>query len=98
MLNIPYLPYFSNCKGYGDYIPLWALMEQNSQCELIERDETIFMTEFSFGGTPSSDNCDEIIITCVYDEVPQDAPPLARWFEVEGGTPLFNLVVEPIDY
>lgn len=29
-LTIPYLPYFSNCQGYGGYIPLWALMEQNS--------------------------------------------------------------------
>ena len=30
VLNIPYLPYFSNCRGYGDYIPIWALIEQNS--------------------------------------------------------------------
>ena len=61
-LNMPYLPYFSNCHGYGDYIPLWALMEQNSQCELIERDETIVMGEFSFGQKPTSDSCDEITI------------------------------------
>ena len=27
VLNIPYLPYFSNCQGYGDYIPIWSIME-----------------------------------------------------------------------
>ena len=56
------------------------------------------MTEFSFGGAPDSDSCDEIIINCVYDEVPADAPPLARWFAVDDGTPLFSLVVFPVTY
>ena len=73
-------------------------MEQNSQCTIVPRDDTIFMAEFSFGGTPDSDSCDEIIIDCVYDEVPEDAPPLARWFEVEGGSPLFSLSIAPVDY
>jgi hypothetical protein len=26
-INLPYVPYFSNCKGFGKYIPFWALME-----------------------------------------------------------------------
>lgn len=26
-INLPYLPYFSNCKGYGNFIPFWSLME-----------------------------------------------------------------------
>jgi len=38
------------------------------------------MTEFSFGLTPDSDGCDEIVINCVFDEIPEDAPPLPRWF------------------
>lgn len=95
---MPYLPYFSNCQGYGDYVPIWALIEQNSECTIVDRDETIFMTEFSFGGSPDSDSCDEIIIKCAYDEIPSETAALPRWFEVEGGTPLFSLVVEPVDY
>lgn len=98
VLNVPYLPYFSNCQGYGDYIPIWAIMEQNSQCTIVDPTETIFMTEFSFGGTPDSDTCEEIIIDCVYDEVPEEAPPLARWFEVDGGSTLFSLTIEPVSY
>jgi len=27
-----------------------------------------------------------------------DAQPIPRWFEVDGGTPIFDLVVEPVDY
>jgi len=26
-INLAYLPYFSNCNGYGQYIPLWSLLE-----------------------------------------------------------------------
>lgn len=29
-INLPYFPYFSNCKGYGQYIPIWAATEVNS--------------------------------------------------------------------
>ena len=34
----------------------------------------------------------------MYDEIPMDAPPLARWFEVDGGTPLFSVTIEPVEY
>lgn len=26
-INFNFLPYFSNCKGFGKFIPLWSLME-----------------------------------------------------------------------
>ena len=29
ILTLSYLPYFSNCQGYGAYIPFWALLEQH---------------------------------------------------------------------
>jgi hypothetical protein len=48
-INLAYLPYFSNCNGYGQHIPLWSLLEQNSKCEQVPLDETQYMTEFSFG-------------------------------------------------
>jgi len=49
IISMSYLPYFSNCKGYGDYIPFWALIEQHSECSLIDPEETIYMKELSFG-------------------------------------------------
>jgi len=31
---LPYLPYFSNCREFDSYIPLWAVVESTSQCKL----------------------------------------------------------------
>lgn len=61
-INMAYLPYFSNCNGYGQYIPLWSLLEQNSMCTQVPLEETFPMTEFSFGQSPIADNCPAITI------------------------------------
>ena len=98
LINIAYLPYFSNCNGYGSYIPLWSVYEQNNKCQQYNLDEINYMNEFSFGQSPTADNCDKTIINCVFDEIPSDQQPLSRWFEVDSGTPIFNIVVDPADY
>lgn len=46
-INLNYIPYLSNCKGYGEYIPIHALMEQHQACTLIARDSTFFMDQYS---------------------------------------------------
>ena len=33
-LVLPYLPYFSNCREFDSYIPLWALVESSTDCNL----------------------------------------------------------------
>jgi hypothetical protein len=33
-LLLPYLPFFSNCRTFDSYIPLWMLFEDHLQCEL----------------------------------------------------------------
>ena len=67
-INLNYLPYFSNCKGYGEFIPFWALMEQHQACTLIPNNETFFMNQYSFGLEPIADVCTEALIECVIDE------------------------------
>ena len=96
-INLPYLPYFSNWKGYGQYIPIWGITEQHYQCELVPVDETIFMHEYSFRQSPNADACEEITVECVYDEVwNDDQQSLTRWFELEAEETLFDFSVEPI--
>lgn len=97
-INLPYLPYFSNCKGYGKYIPFWALMEQNSACNLIPYNETVWMSEYSFGKKPTADTCEEVQITCIYDEIIGTSQPLTRWFEVSAETSIFDITVDPALY
>ncbi|KAK1742182.1 IPT/TIG domain-containing protein, partial [Skeletonema marinoi] len=33
-LILPYLPFFSNCREFDSYIPLWALVESSTECKL----------------------------------------------------------------
>ena len=35
-MALPYLPYFSNCDYYDNYIPVWHLFENQELCELPE--------------------------------------------------------------
>ena len=44
-------------------------MEQHYECELIAKEETYFMGPYSFGEKPIADNCEELAISCVYDEI-----------------------------
>lgn len=97
-INLPYLPYFSSCRGYGSFIPFWSLVEQHYACELVPYEDTHWMRAYSFGERPHADACEEVLINCVYDEIFLGQQPLPRWFEVEGGTPLFDVSVSPVVY
>ena len=33
-LILPYMPFFSNCREFDSHIPLWALVESATQCQL----------------------------------------------------------------
>jgi len=97
-INLPYLPYFSNCRGYGNFIPFWSLVEQHYACELVPYEDTRWMTAYSFGERPRADICEAVLVNCVYDEVFLGQQPLPRWFAVEGGAALFDLSVAPVVY
>ena len=95
-INLPYLPYFSNCRGYGSIIPLWGLLEQHYACELVPFEDTRWMRAYSFGERPHADACLDVLVNCIYDEAFLGQQPLPRWFEVADGTPLFELSVSPV--
>lgn len=38
-LMLPYMPYFSNCRGFDSHIPVYALLE-STQCALPEDQES----------------------------------------------------------
>ena len=95
-LGVTYLPYFSNCKGYGRYLPLWALLEQNEKCNLIQEEDTIYIKDFSFGVHAKGDNC-QIEIECVYDEDVKKPSNKKYWFEANTGDSLFSISKNPIE-
>ena len=36
----PYLPFFSNCRGYDSYINMYVAFQDNSSCTLVDTDPT----------------------------------------------------------
>ena len=95
-IGITYIPYISNCKGYGKYISLWGILEQNSNCSLISEEDTIYIKDFSFGGNAKGDNC-YIELDCIYDEEISSASNKNRWFEKDNTGILFSLTKNPIE-
>ena len=91
---MPYLPFFSNCKGFDQHIPIFALFEQNKKCDLVAPEDTVYVKPFAFGSEPIADSCEAIQISCIYDEdlgANSDDP---RWFE-PGPSILFYLTKNP---
>ena len=95
-VNLPYLPYFSNCKGYGEAIHFWELFELAPECVLVPYNETVPINQYSFGSYPKADKCTEVAISCIYDEVFADLQSNSRWFEVSADTVVMKLSKEPM--
>ena len=96
-LFLPYLPYFSNCKGYGQYIPIWAPLELSPECILIDPALTKPIVPFAFGSAPVADSCINVTIECIYDELIGDTQALPRWFELPLALlPVFHITQDAI--
>ena len=94
-IGMTHIPFISNCKGYGKYIHLWSLLEQNSQCELKSENETIFIQDFSFGLQAIGDNCN-ISLDCIYDENVTNLTNDKFWYQATNGFTLFKITKNPI--
>ncbi len=96
-VNLPYLPYFSNCQGYGEAIHFWEIFELAPECVLVPYNETVPIHQYSFGSYPKADTCSGISINCIYDEVFSDQQSSSRWFEVGASTMIMQMSKEPMD-
>lgn len=50
-MQLPYLPYFSNCRQFDSHIPIYALLE-GSECALPEVDDLYVITTTADPLTP----------------------------------------------
>ncbi|OQS00484.1 hypothetical protein THRCLA_05945, partial [Thraustotheca clavata] len=111
---LPYLPYFSHCRGYGRYMTIFDLLESD-QCalpELTEEPANWDRREF-----PALPNQDDVVvvgptsffqepvadycmreIACDYEEDLATIEVNPRWFEAGTLTHLFEIVNEPVSY
>ena len=94
-IGITYIPYISNCKGYGKYINLWSLLEENKLCNLTKEEDTIFISDFSFGVKGNGDSCD-ITLQCIYDEDVNKPSNKKYWYQLTQEDVLFRISKIPI--
>ena len=71
---LPYLPYFSACRGFDSHIPLFLLLENEINCNLVNYNETAYVDQWNFINAPSAlqvesamDSC-SWSIQCMYEE------------------------------
>ena len=62
-IGLPYLPYFSNCKGSDSYLFLDKMMETDPRCTLVDYDNTVYVSPYPWTGltTPNSDQCNTTV-------------------------------------
>lgn len=100
LVPLPYMLFFSQCRGYGSHVPLFDLFENahNDACELVPPSETVFIYKWDiFTFQPVADACN-FTFTCAYEEALDAADVRARWFEIDNGGTLFTLTSEPFTY
>ena len=93
---MPFFPYISNCYGYDKYLYFFDLLQNSSDCNLINYQNIKIVTYNPFKGIkPSTDSC-EINLVCKYDELDQNAIS-SRWFSLLETSTLAYTTQEPID-
>ncbi len=86
---MPYLPFFSSCKGYDSHIPLSTIFATRPGCELPDPSFTSVVSNFDFWAQPYADECD-IIIECQFEESLK-LSQTTRWFEANHYDTLYYL-------
>jgi len=63
IMALPYLPFFSNCRGYDSHVMIAKLLEDHPNCSRVSMQETEFVAQWWFNGPtdftvyPASDLC-----------------------------------------
>ena len=81
------------------YVHFFMITENENFCDLIPKEDTVTIGNFSFGSVPTSDTCSSITLRCEVEETPGiTINELPRWFELDQDTTLFYLTKEPLEY
>jgi hypothetical protein len=98
LVPLPYLPYFSQCRGYGSQIPIFELMENRFGCELVDPSATIPIYKWNpMQMEAVADSCN-FTFTCGYEEKLDTVDVRARWFELDADETLFTLTADAFRY
>ena len=94
---MPWIPFFSNCRGYDSKIVLYDIFEYHKNCSLpVYEDIQIVNPIPSSGLNPISDKC-TLEIQCRYDEpLNSSTSDSVRWYQIEKEEDLFYISRAPV--
>lgn len=91
MLYMPWVPFFTNCQGYGDKIFWFDLLEYNKNCVLRTPEETNIVSAIPTTGLqPTADSCN-IKLQCAFSEPVNLVTTLTKWWQISDKTTLFYI-------
>ncbi|KAL4493037.1 hypothetical protein ABPG72_020816 [Tetrahymena utriculariae] len=96
-LVIPYMPYFTNCKNYGQFIYLHQIIESKELCTLVDPKDTVPIKQISFQQEPISDKCEDLKFECIMDDAFYSSNALPKLYQQPILTNLFYISTNPID-
>ncbi|EWS71666.1 transmembrane protein, putative (macronuclear) [Tetrahymena thermophila SB210] len=96
-LVIPYLPYFTNCKNYGQFIYLHQIIENHELCHLVDPKDTEPIKQISFQQEPVSDQCEDLKFECIMDDAFYSSNALPKLYQLPKNTNLFYMSANPVD-
>ena len=76
----PFLPFFSDCRGYDSYINLHVLFQDVASCALVDPSQVVAVGNFDFLASPNSDTCN-VQTQCLFEEDMTEVTPFPRWFD-----------------
>jgi hypothetical protein len=97
MFALSTLPYFSNCRGFDSYIPLYRAMEDPDLCELVPDEDIVPVDPWLFWLPQNADTCD-YTLQCIYEENTGIKEASYRWYEAPTGTKLWYFTSDPTNY
>jgi hypothetical protein len=92
------LPFFSNCRGYGSYVPIFDLFENPQYCSLVPLEKTKIVSQTDFFETAISDECSSQLLCSFEEDVSKPSTNGVRWFDIKGNQVLFYLSTYPVPY
>jgi len=94
---MPWIPFFSNCDGFGSHIVLYEAFEYHEQCSLPSFEDIKIVNPIpSSGMDPIADVCN-INITCRYDEpIGYSTSSSEPWFNIIEDKELFYVTRNPV--
>ena len=91
MLYIAWVPFFTNCQGYGRKILWFDLLEYNDKCQYRTVEETDIVDSIPKTLTPTADYCDFVIQCAFSEDVTFNTAQLTDWWQINDKTTVYYI-------